>query len=182
MPQNKLKMSTVFFDIDTQIDFMLPTGALYVPGAENIIPIVAALNRQAPIVISSMCAHSEDDLEFPIYGHHCVVGTVGQQKPAATLLNDPARQFFMPKQELNVFSNPDLLPLLKRLNADSYVVYGVVTEICVQFAAFGLLETGKPVTLVTDAIRSLDDSAGAETIARFTEAGGRLVTSQDLLA
>ncbi len=175
-------MSTVFFDIDTQIDFMLPTGALYVPGAENIIPIVAALNRKAPIVISSMCAHAEDDPEFTIYGHHCVLGTVGQQKPPVTLLNNPARQFVMPKQELNVFSNPDLLPLLKRLNADSYVVYGVVTEICVQFAAFGLLDTGKTVTLVTDAIRSLDDSAAASMIARFTEAGGRLVTSQDLLA
>jgi len=175
-------MSTVFFDIDTQIDFMLPTGALYVPGAENIIPIVAALNRQAPIVISSMCAHSEDDPEFAVYGHHCVVGTVGQQKPAATLLNDPARQFFMPKQELDVFSNPGLLPLLKRLDAASYVVYGVVTEICVQFAAFGLLETGKSVTIVTDAIRSLDEIAAASMIARFTEAGGHLITSQQILA
>lgn len=175
-------MSTVFFDIDTQIDFMLPTGALYVPGAENIIPIVAALNRKAPIVISSMCAHSEDDPEFAVYGHHCVLGTVGQQKPPVTLLNDPARQFFIPKQELNVFSSPGLLPLLKRLNADSYVVYGVVTEICVEFAAFGLLESGKSVALVTDAIRSLDASAAASMIARFTEAGGHLATSQELLA
>lgn len=174
-------MSTVFFDIDTQIDFMLPTGALYVPGAETMIPIIAALNRKAPIVISSMCAHSEDDPEFAIYGHHCVVGTVGQQKPPVTLLNDPARQFFMLKQELDVFSNPDLLPLLKRLNADSYVVYGVVTEICVEFAAFGLLKTGKSVTIVTDAIRSLDDSAAASMIARLTEAGGHLVTSRQIL-
>lgn len=175
-------MSTVFFDIDTQIDFMLPTGALYVPGAENIIPIVAALNRKAPIVISSVCAHSEDDPEFAVYGHHCVVDSVGQQKPLVTLLNDPARQFFIPKQELNVFSNPDLLPLLKRLNADSYVVYGVVTEICVQFAAFGLLDTGKAVTIVTDAIRSLDESASAETIARFVKAGGRVQISKEILA
>jgi nicotinamidase-related amidase len=87
----------------------------------------------------------------------------------------------MPKQELDVFSNPDLLPLLKRLNADSYVVYGVVTEICVEFAAFGLLKTGKSVTIVTDAIRGLDESAADSMIARFTEAGGHLVTSRQIL-
>ena len=28
----------VFFDVDTQVDFMRPTGRLYVPGAEQIVP------------------------------------------------------------------------------------------------------------------------------------------------
>ena len=32
-----------FFDIDTQIDFMLPQGKLYVPGAEAIIPNLSRL-------------------------------------------------------------------------------------------------------------------------------------------
>ena len=40
-------MKTVFFDIDTQIDFMYPAGALYVPGAERIVPAIAQLNRHA---------------------------------------------------------------------------------------------------------------------------------------
>ena len=31
-------MKTVFFDIDTQIDFVFPAGALYVPGAEIFCP------------------------------------------------------------------------------------------------------------------------------------------------
>src|SRR5438132_12743441 len=104
-------MTTVFFDIDTQIDFMYPSGALYVPGAERIVDIVAELNRKAPLVISTMCAHSEDDPEFEVYGHHCVVGTIGQQKPPITLLNDPARQIPFPKQQLDVFSVPAPLPL-----------------------------------------------------------------------
>ena len=79
-------MKAVFFDIDTQIDFVYPAGALYVPGAERILPAVAELNRHAPLVISTMDAHSEDDPEFQIYPHHCVVDTTGQQKPASTLL------------------------------------------------------------------------------------------------
>ncbi|MGH9660423.1 MAG: cysteine hydrolase, partial [Bryobacteraceae bacterium] len=58
----------VFFDIDTQIDFLFPAGALYVPGAERIIPAVARLNQHAAArgipVVSDMCAHAEDDAEF----------------------------------------------------------------------------------------------------------------------
>src|SRR5580658_990675 len=140
-------MKTVFFDIDTQVDFVYPAGALYVPGAERILPAIAELNRRAPVLISTMCTHSEDDPEFSIYPHHCVAGTVGQQKPLATLrekrLTIPAsigggEQLILEKHELDCFSSPHLRPLLAGLAADRYVVYGVVTEICVRFAAFGL--------------------------------------------
>ena len=83
-------MSTVFFDVDTQLDFLYPAGALYVPGAESIVPQVAALNRYAAKngipVVSTMDAHTENDPEFREWPPHCVAGTAGQQKPAATLL------------------------------------------------------------------------------------------------
>lgn len=178
-------MKTVFFDIDTQIDFVYPAGALYAPGAERIVPVVAELNRRAPLVISTMDAHSEDDPEFQVYPHHCVVGTTGQQKPAATLMDkrtviparlEGARQLILEKQKLDCFTNPHLMPLLAELNADRYVVYGVVTEICVRFAAFGLLKSRKRVDLVTDAVKALDESAATKMFAEFTAAGGRLTT------
>jgi nicotinamidase/pyrazinamidase len=178
-------MKTVFFDIDTQIDFVYPAGALYVPGAERIVPAIAQLNRRAPLVISTMDAHSEDDPEFQIYPHHCVVGTVGQQKPAATLSENRAvvpaasgglQQLILEKQQLDCFTNPHLLPLLAELNADRYIVYGVVTEICVRFAAFGLLKTGKRVELVTEAVMALDEPVATKMFAEFTAAGGHLTT------
>jgi nicotinamidase/pyrazinamidase len=167
-------VTTVFFDIDTQIDFMYPSGALYVPGAERIVPVVAELNRKAPVVISTMCSHAEDDPEFELYGHHCIAGTAGQTKPSITLLNDPARQILLPKQQTDVFTVQELLPLLERLSADRYVVYGVVTEICVKCAALGLLKTGKRVEIVTDAVMSLNERAAAEMLSEFTAAGGYL--------
>src|SRR5436305_15314910 len=82
-------METVFFDIDTQIDFMFPAGALYVPGAERLLPAIERLNQYAvqhgiPLV-SDMDAHSEDDPESKIWPPHCVVGTTGQLKPASTM-------------------------------------------------------------------------------------------------
>ena len=184
-------MKTVFFDVDTQIDFVYPAGALYVPGAERILPAIAELNRRAPLVISTMDAHAEDDPEFKIYTHHCVVGTTGQQKPASTLLDQRAtlptapegmRQLILEKQKLDCFSNPHLRPLLAKLGAERYVVYGVVTEICVRCAAFGLLETGKRVELVTDAVKALNEDATQKMFSEFTTAGGRLTTAAEVLS
>ena len=41
----RVPMTTVYMDVDTQLDFLCPAGALYVPGAETIVETVAALNR-----------------------------------------------------------------------------------------------------------------------------------------
>jgi len=70
----------------------------------------------------------------------------------------------------------NLARLLEGLGAERYVVYGVVTEICVKLAAWGLLKTGKRVELVTDAVRSLNDAASAEMSKAFLAAGGVLTT------
>jgi nicotinamidase/pyrazinamidase len=172
-------MKTIFFDIDTQIDFVYPAGALYVPGAEHILPIVGELNRRAPLLISTMDAHTEDDPEFQIYPHHCVVGTAGQHKPAITLRDG---QVIIEKQKLDCFSSPHLEPLLAQLNADRYVVYGVVTEICVRYAAFGLLKTGKTVEVVTDAVKALDEQTASEMFREFSAAGGHLTNAAAVLA
>ena len=120
------------------------------------------------------------------------VGTMGQQKPAATLLErrvivpnfdtaeriDTVQQIIVEKVHLDCFTNPNMPWILVALNADRYVVYGVVTELCVAFAAFGLLQTGKRVELVTDAVRSLSDRAERETLERFRQAGGVLTTAE----
>jgi nicotinamidase/pyrazinamidase len=189
-------MKTVFFDVDTQVDFLFPAGALYVPGAETILNRVAALNRHATshgiTVISTMDAHTEEDPEFHIYPHHCVAGTVGQQKPAATLMenrvvvpNHPsdriALQILLEKQKLDCFTNVNLNALLDRLAAERYIVYGVVTEICVKFAAFGLLKRGARVELVTDAVRALNDEAASKMLAEFQSAGGTRTNSHHLM-
>jgi nicotinamidase-related amidase len=60
------------------------------------------------------------------------------------------------------------------------VVYGVVTEICVRCAAFGLLNAGVRVELVTDGVRSLDDAASAEMMREFTNGGGVLTTVNEV--
>jgi len=187
-------VKTVFFDVDTQLDFMYPGGALYVPGAEKIVPQIAALNgfagAQGIPLVSTMDAHTENDPEFQAWPPHCVAGCIGQHKPESTLLTrrvvvpnmpaavavESAQQILLEKQTFDCFTNVNLARLLEGLGAERYVVYGVVTEICVKLAAWGLLKTGKRVELVTDAVRSLNDAASAEMSKAFLAAGGVLTT------
>jgi nicotinamidase/pyrazinamidase len=193
-------LKTVFFDVDTQLDFLYPAGALYAPGAETIVPQLGELtkyaaNHEIPIV-STADAHSEDDPEFKTWPPHCVLDTTGQQKAAVTQLpksqtvtTDPGNtdfqatgQYVVEKQKLDCFTNPNLPALLEYLRADRYVLYGVVTEFCVSYAAMGLLATGARVELVTDAIKALDAQAEGEMLERFVAAGGVLTTVDRVIA
>ena len=58
----------VLWDVDTQVDFMLPTGKLYVPGAEETVPAmsrVVAAAREAGIVhVASADDHELNDPEI----------------------------------------------------------------------------------------------------------------------
>ena len=191
-------MKTVFFDIDSQLDFLYPAGALYVPRAERIVPAIARLNRFAAAhgipVVSTTDAHAEDDPEFSVWPPHCVAGTWGQRKAEATLLDgrivipnracdmalEGAPQIVVEKQTVDVFLAPNLGRVVERLNADRYVVYGVVTEICVLYAVRGLLKTGQPVTVVTDAVEALTAEASARALEEVRAGGGTLATVSEI--
>lgn len=163
-----------FFDIDTQIDFMFPSGALYVPGAERLIPVIARLNKLAvqkgiPL-ISTVCAHPENAAEFKVWPPHCVVGTVGQQKPATLLTG--SGQTFIEKNELDVFSNPRASQLLDDLSIDECYVYGVALDHCVKCAVDGILKRGRKVHLVLDAVAAVNKEEGEKALQQFAAEGG----------
>jgi len=174
-------MKTVYFDVDTQLDFVYPSGALYVPGAEHIVDRIVHLNQQAAAlgipVVSTTDSHAETDAEFKAWPPHCIAGTLGQRKPSGTILCGGARQIIVEKQALDCFTNPELPTILARLGAERYVVYGVVTEYCVRFAVLGLLRsTGARVELVTDAVKSLAEADSEKTLAEAVATGAVLTT------
>lgn len=90
---------TLFWDVDTQVDFMRASGALYVPDAEAIIPALGRLTRHAhdrgiPI-LASADDHQPGDAELSAtpdfkvtYPPHCLHGTPGQAKIAETTLRN----------------------------------------------------------------------------------------------
>jgi len=193
-----LFVDTVFIDIDTQLDFLYPAGALYVPGAELLIPTLAHLTRYAgqhgiPL-ISTVDAHTENDPEFQSWPKHCVAGTAGQHKAEATLLArrvvvpnregdlalGDAQQIVVEKQTVDAFQTHTFARIVRRLNPDRIVVYGVVTEICVLHAVRGLLPFGKPIVVVIDAIRSLTAQASRGALEEMRAGGAILATAAEV--
>ncbi len=97
------------------------------------------------------------------------------------------QQVILEKQTLDVFDNPNTEKVIERLksftDADAkFFVFGVVTEYCVRLAAKGLLERGRQVSLVRDAIETLNPADGKKTLDELTGLGARLVTTGEALA
>ena len=194
----------VFFDVDTQFDFMIPGGKLYAAGAEELIPNLERLmnfarEHHVP-VISSADAHVPDDPEFRQFPPHCVKGTPGQAKLALTLLpghrtiapegeplpppEEIARhpQWILEKRTLDIFSNPSVAPLVITLAAKRYVVFGVATDYCVKITALGLLRMGCRVSVVTDAIQAIDPAAAKAALQEMKDAGAEFVNTEMVLS
>jgi nicotinamidase/pyrazinamidase len=191
----------LFWDVDTQVDFLARDGRLYVPGSEKIIPnlrrLTAWAGQQNIPVISSACAHQPGDPELRTYGDHCMTGTPGQQKIAETLLptrfvmaNRPLKlpdlksvqQVIIEKQAFDVFTNPNTEQVLRQFGENLRIVmYGVVTEICVACAASALLDRGHRVELVTDAVAALDEEKSKAFLRNFVSREGKLTHVTDIL-
>lgn len=193
----------VFWEVDAQADFMLPGGKLYVPGAEKIIPniqrLVKAAAEAAVFLVSSGDSHPENDPEFQRFPPHCLRGTPGARiipagltRDTVTIPNDPSRklpegvfqhpQVVIEKQTLDVFDNPHTSELVERLGAGAeYVVFGVVTEYCVRCAAKGLLDRGRRVAIVKDAIETLKSEDGRRALDELQSMGARLITTDEAL-
>lgn len=191
-------MNTVFVDVDSQLDFLYPAGALYVPKAERIVPAIARLNRFAAAhgftVISTTDAHAENDPEFTQWPPHCVAGTWGQRKPETTLLErrvvmpnracplelEGAQQIVVEKQTVDAFQAPNMARVVAALGSARFVVYGVVTEVCVLHAVRGLRKLGRAVTIVTDAIEALSDAGARQALDEMRAGGVTLATVSEI--
>ncbi|MDR3635482.1 MAG: cysteine hydrolase [Isosphaeraceae bacterium] len=183
----------VFVDIDTQRDFLDPSGALYVPGSQAILGNLGRLTAHARThaipVLATACAHRPEDAELRLFPPHCMAGTPGQLRIAATtwtggVVLAPEQAFDGPvpqhltveKRTLDFFERPDadrLLALYQRTNPQ-FVVYGVATEYCVRYAVLGLLARDCRVLVVADAVRAIDLGSEPEVLGEFVSAGAIL--------
>jgi nicotinamidase-related amidase len=92
------------------------------------------------------------------------------------------QQILLEKQTLNIFESRHADALVRRLGSDAeFVVFGVVTEYCVSFAVKGLLERGRRVAVVQDAIETLKQEAGESAIAELEQLGAKLITTDQAL-
>ena len=162
-------MTRVFWDVDTQVDFMRPDGKLYVDGAETIVGSLAALTDFAHgngiRIVGSSDNHDPDDDELsttPDYVEsfppHCLRGTEGQARIPETVLRDVlvvepedaaaevvrrvadhSGDILFHKHYFDVFTNPSVGPVVEALEIEEVVLYGVALDVCNRYAVEGLL-------------------------------------------
>ena len=194
----------IFWEVDVQADFMLPGGKLYVPGAEKLLPNIRRLTDAARqgrvLLVSHGDFHPPNDPEFKIFPPHCMKGTAGAEPVPEALTEKVVRvpndaeaklpedlsqyqQILLEKQTLSIFESRHADELVRRLgNQAEFVVFGVVTEYCVSFAVKGLLERGRRVAVVRDAIETLKAEDGEKTLAELERLGARLTTTDQALS
>lgn len=195
----------IFFDVDTQFDFMEPGGALYVPQAETVKPNMERLLRAAGelgvTTISSRCAHQPGDPEFQMFPPHCLEGTAGAERVFENLPQLPrheiaveavadtqtqleaGKHYVVKKIVFDMFSSKWLDGLRQRgaFRGERCVVFGVATDYCVRACVLGLAEAGACVQVVEDAIRGVAPETTEQTFAEMRAAGVEFTTTDAVM-
>lgn len=202
------KRKIVFWDVDTQRDFMLPEGKLYVKDAEKLIPNLEKLTSYAKqkkiLLVASKDMHSMDDPEFEQnngpFPPHCLAGDEGSEKIDETKLADPViirnepytdeklaellgrdGEIVIEKQTFDVFANPNTRKLIRMLGIEQAVVYGVTTDFCVKATIEGLNHMGIDVIVITDAITAIKKKEGEESLEEFKKKGVIQMTTDEVM-
>ena len=199
----------IFWNVDTQYDFMRPDGNLPVgegEGAEDIEPNLAELSdlaRKYDIrVVNTGDCHNQDSEEFSdepdfdeTYSPHCLADSKGTEYVPATQPRNALEldwreepdwkevvnhqgDFVVYKDAFDVFAGSPQSPhaegLVETLDPNKAVVYGVATDVCVDFAVEGLLDREVEVYVVEDAIKGISPENSEDAIEKWQDHGAKI--------
>src|SRR3989344_7191319 len=177
-------MKTIFWNVDTQYDFMRVDGKLYVVGAEgierNLAKLTALAKSKGIKVVNTADWHNRNSEELSItpdfiktFPEHCMQNTPGAKFVPATDPENPyrisweaksfdadellrRRNILLYKDKFDVFrGTPHVDKVIQLLAPERAIVYGVATNVCVNDAVNGLLERKVQVYVPIDAIKEL---------------------------
>jgi nicotinamidase/pyrazinamidase len=164
------------------------------------IPIVASADNHEPS--DPEISDAPDwNTTFP---PHCMRDTRGQLKIPETALKDPLviepelqdpgalshrilahrGDFLLHKRTLDVFTNANAQTLLRTIEPEAIVVYGVATDFCDKYTVEGLLRHSPKAELflVTDAIRAIHPDKVEPLLQSWRERGVQELTSAEILS
>ena len=152
-------MKKALLIIDMLNDFILEGAPLQVPNATSIIPnikreIEKAKKGSYPIIY--VCdSHDENDKEFEIWPKHCVKNTEGAK--IVKELSPAEGDYIVEKTRYSGFYNTNLDTILKKLNIDTLIITGLVTNICVMYTVADAVSRGYKVIVPKDCVIGLDE-------------------------
>lgn len=179
-----MRSDIIFWNVDTQVDFVEPDGKLYVPGAEHLKPLwaeILGLAKENNIrVVNTADFHYPESAELSAtpdfistFPEHCMANTVGAEYVAETKPDDPcvidwnkdlpsldeaiqSRNLVIRKDAFDVFAgNPYTNRIVEMIAPKTVVVFGVTTNVCVNDAVVGLAKRVERVLVIEDAIKEL---------------------------
>lgn len=192
---NRNHQDSALILVDIQNDFC-PGGSLAVNEGDKIVPIVNRLIPEFRLVISTQDWHPSNHVSFKEQGGrwppHCVQGSRGAELHPdlnTERIADYFRKASSPdKDDYSEFEGKDeqersLDELLKTQRIRKLYVVGLATDYCVLETVLDGIRYGYDVYPVIDAMRAVnvDPRDGEKALAKMSESGAHLVTSDDVL-
>jgi nicotinamidase-related amidase len=196
----KKRRKYIVIDVNTQKDFFLAGGNSCIGNHRRVLAnvrrIIAWARRNNVRVISTCEVYPNGNgASEPGY---CMDGTEGQEKIRYTLLNNRAsfaaddgsdfpedvlrryRQVILHKRSIDPFDEPRIERLLSEVRAENFVLIGASAEGAVKATALGLLQRGKKVIVVADAVGSLNKRESKLAFRKMSAKGAKLVETKKL--
>jgi len=190
----------LLIDIDTQKDFLFPTGNARVRNQAEVLSkirrIMAWARRENVPVISTVEVYPNNNGCSEV--NYCLDGTDGQRKVPCTLLRErvsfpaddinalPAdvllayKQVILHKRCIDPFEEPRIERLLSEVQVDEFVLIGAGTEDAVRATAMGLLQRGRKVRIIVDALGSHNTKEAKFALRKMKAKGAKLIMTRDV--
>lgn len=145
--------------IDMLNDFI--NGKLRLEGVEKIVPNIQKLldfarHHNIPIIYCND-SHLPEDRELKIWGKHAMKGTRGAQ--VIKELKPMPKDHVITKNTYSAFFNTKLKDLLQSFyqgqGANSLIVTGIHTDICVKHTIYDAFVNGYDITVAEDGVKAL---------------------------
>ena len=196
----RTRRKPILLDIDTQKDFLLAGGKACIRNHRRVLAHIRrvmawARYQHVPIISTAEVYPNGNGDDAAGY---CVDGTEGQKKVHYTLLADRAsfaadgntdlprdmfrryRQVILHKRCVDPFDEPRIDRLLSELRAGEFILVGTSLEGAVKMTALGLLQRGKNVTIVVDAVGTHDKKEAELTLRKMETKGAKLIETRKL--
>ena len=196
----KSRRKQILVDIDTQKDFLLARGKACIRNHRRVLAhirrVMAWARSQHIPIISTAEVYPNNNGENNI--GYCIDGTDGQKKVRYTLLKDRVslaadgntdlpremfrqhRQIILHKRCVDPFDEPRIDRLLSELRASEFILVGASLEGAVKMTALGLLQRGKKVTVVIDAVGTHNNREAKLALRKMETKGARLIDTKKL--
>lgn len=158
-----------------------PTPGLEDMAANSVAIVKAARAKGVPVVFSCDAHIAGLDRELELWGDHGIAGTQGSRPLVEFDVQEG--DFIIPKRRYDGFFETDLNLTLSELGADTLIVVGCDTNICVLQTLAGAYFRGYKTVVAADATATFLIGDQQNALEYFTRCyDSRVVNTEDILA